>query len=417
MTARRWHLPAAVVAALLIAEGAVWALRPDQQLDPVAVSEARYFKPAELERARTYASGQRLLGLGALAAQGLVLVLLVRRPPRRALRWAAHQSRGRVVVATALAGGALALAVTAAALPFGLWAHERAVEFGKSTQSLAGWVEDRGKEAAIAVSLAALGAIGFAALMRRFPRSWWIAGAGVVVALEVVFVWLAPVVLDPVFNRYRELPHGQTRLYVEEVARKAGVDVGDVMIVDASRRTTGANAYVAGLGHTKRVVLYDTLLRRFTADQVRLVVAHEFAHVKHRDLARGMLWVALVAPGAMLVVMLLTRRWSARADTVPGTPASLPAFALALALVSLTATVVSSQLSRAVEADADAASLELAGRPHEFVSLERQLARANLSDPDPPAFYSFLFATHPSVMERIGAGLAYDRARDASCSS
>jgi STE24 endopeptidase len=342
------------------------------------------------------------------------LVLLVRRPPRRMLRWATHEARGRVVIATALTGGALALAVTAAALPFGLWAHERAVEFGKSTQSLGGWVEDRGKETAIAASLAALGAIGFAALMRRFPRGWWVAGAGVVVAMEVVFVWLAPVVLDPVFNRYRELPHGQTRLYVEQVARKAGVDVGDVMIVDASRRTTGANAYVAGLGHTKRVVLYDTLLRRFTADQVRLVVAHEFAHVKHRDLARGMLWVALVAPGAMLVVMLLTRRWSERARTVPGTPASLPAFALALALVSFAAMVVSNQLSRAVEARADATSLELAGLPHEFVSLERQLARANLSDPEPPAFYRFLFATHPSVMQRIGAGLAYDRGREAS---
>jgi STE24 endopeptidase len=223
-------------------------------------------------------------------------------------------------------------------------------------------------------------------------------------------VWLAPVVLDPVFNRYRELPsHGRTRVDVEDLARRAGVDVGDVLVVDASRRTNAVNAYVGGLGHTKRVVLYDTLLRRFTSDQVRLVVAHELGHVKHHDLRRGMLWVAIVAPGSMVVVMLLTRRWSARAGTSPGAAASVPALALALALVALGATAISNQLSRAVEAEADAFSLELTGEPQEFVSMERRLARANLADPDPPALYRFLFSTHPTVTERIGAALAYER--------
>src|SRR5688500_12668815 len=99
MTARRWHLPAAVVAALLIAEGAVWILRPDERLEPIAVPESSSFKPAELERARTYVSGQRLLGLGAIAAQGALLVLLVYRPPRRVLRRLQRASRDRVVVA------------------------------------------------------------------------------------------------------------------------------------------------------------------------------------------------------------------------------------------------------------------------------------------------------------------------------
>ena len=154
--------------------------------------------------------------------------------------------------------------------------------------------------------------------------------------------------------------------------------------MDASRRTTAANAYVTGLGHTKRVVLYDTLLERFDPAQVELVVAHELGHVKHRDLARGMLWVAIVAPPGMYVVMLLTRRWSARAGAAPGAPGSLPALALALAVVSFGLTVVSNQLSRAVENRADAYSLELTGEPREFIELERRLALANVADPDPP---------------------------------
>ncbi len=409
MIARRWRVPIAVVVALLVAEGAVLLLRPAQDLDPVSVPVTSVFRPAQVERARDYAGGQRLLGLGAIAAQGAVLALLVLRPPRRAVGVLERAARGRAAGATALVGGGLMLALTLAALPFAAVAHERAVDFGKSTQSWLEWAGDHLTSTAITVVLAAAGAALFAGLMRRYPRRWWLAGTAAVVCIEVLFVWFAPVALDPVLNDYRDLPQGRTRTDVETLARRAGVDVGSVLVVDASRRTTGANAYVDGLGHTKRVVLYDTLLDRFTADQVRLVVAHELGHVKHRDLQRGMLWVALAAPGAMVVVMLLTRRWSARAGTVPGSAASLPAFALALALVSFAISIVSNQLSRAVEADADAYSLRLTGEPRAFVAMERKLARVNLTDPDPPRLSRFLFATHPSVVQRIGAALDFER--------
>ena len=116
--------------------------------------------------------------------------------------------------------------------------------------------------------LAAAGAALFSALIRRFPRGWWVAGAGAVVAIEIVFVWLTPVVLDPLFNRYENLPRAAPGRRSCELAQRAGVDVGDVLVVDASRRTTAANAYVNGLGHTKRVVLYDTLIERFDPAQV-----------------------------------------------------------------------------------------------------------------------------------------------------
>ena len=399
----------AVVAAVLIAEGAVWLLRPDERLHPQPVSASSVFRPAELERARDYAGGQRLLARGAMVALGAVLVLLVVRPPRHLVRRLERTARGRIVLATALVGAGLVLAITVAGLPFAAGAHQRAVDYGKSTQSWGGWVEDQLKSGAIALLLAAAGAALFAGLMRRFPRRWWLPGAGAVILITVLFAWLAPVVLDPVFNRYRDLPPGRTRTDVEELARRAGVDVGDVLVVDASRRTTSANAYVVGIGHTKRVVLYDTLLRGFTPEQVRLVVAHELGHVKHRDVPRGIVWTAIIAPGAMLVVMLLTTRWSRRARTVPGTPASLPAFALALSVVAFTAMVVSNQLSRRVEAGADAYSLELTGEGRQFIGMERRLARVNLADPDPPRLYHDLFATHPSVVERIGAARAYER--------
>jgi STE24 endopeptidase len=394
---------------VLVAEGAVLLLRPESRLDPVAVRESAYFTMDQLDRARDYAGGQRLLGIAGIAVEGALLALLVVRPPRRAVRLAERAARQRPLAACAVAGAGLALAVDLVALPLSAAAHARSVDVGLATQAWPQWSWDWVKSAAIGAGLAAAGAAVFCSLIRRFPRRWWVPGSAVAVAVSVVFVWLAPVVLDPLFSRYEKLPAGRARDDVTELARRAGVDVGGIYVVDASRRTRTANAYVTGIGHTKRVVLYDNLLERFTPAQTRLVVAHELAHVEHHDLRRGLVWVALVAPPAMYLAMLLTERWSRRADVAPGSAGSLPALALALAVVTFGGTVVSNQLSRRVEARADERSLELTREPGQFIRMQRRLALANLADPDPPALTRQLFRTHPTTLERIGAGLAFER--------
>jgi STE24 endopeptidase len=409
-TLRRASLPAAVVGAVLVAEVAVWLLRPGGVIPPTDVPASRYFSPGELERARDFSSGQRLLGLGALAAEGAVLAFLVVRPPRRAVRLAERAASGRPLVAGALVGAGLVTLVRVVPLPLEAVARKRAVDVGLVTQSWGGWAWDLVRAAGIGAVLAAAGAALFLALMRRFPRRWWMGAAVAVVAIEVLFVWLAPVVLAPIFNRYRELPPGKARSDVLELARRADVDVGQVLVVDASRRTSAANAYVTGIGHTKRVVLYDTLLERFSPAQVRLVVAHELGHVKNRDVPRGLLWVALVAPAGMLVAQLLTDRFSA-AGTRAGDPGSLPAFALALAVVTFGGTVIGNQLSRRVEAKADTYALEATAEPRAFIEMEHRLAVSNVSDPDPPKPFVWLFGTHPPTVERIGAAVTYERER------
>jgi STE24 endopeptidase len=408
---RRIGLPAAIVGALLVAEAAVWLLRPDRVISPAEVPESRFFSPAQLDRARDFAGPQRLLAIGGLALEGALLVVLVVRPPRRVLLATERAARGRPLVAGALLGAGLALALRLAPLPVDAIARQRALDVGLATQGWGDWALDSSKAAAIGTALAAAGAALFLGLMRRSPRRWWLWGATAVVAIEVVFVWLAPVLLAPLFNRFQELPPGRTRSDVIALAREAGVDVGDVLVVDASRRTSGANAYVTGIGHTKRVVLYDTLLERFTPAEVRLVVAHELGHVKNRDVPRGMLWVALVAPAGMYVVKRLTERWTARTGTVPGAPASLPAFVLALALVAFGATIVSNQLSRRVEARADAYALDLTAEGRQFVAMEHRLTLSNVADPDPPRAFVWLFGTHPAPIDRIGAGIAFERER------
>jgi STE24 endopeptidase len=156
-------------------------------------------------------------------------------------------------------------------------------------------------------------------------------------------------------------------------------------------------------------VLYDTLLDETREPELRSVVSHELAHVEHRDLLRGMTWVAIVAPLGLIFIGGLGTLLARRTGADPATPAALPALALALAVTVFALNVVGNQLSRDVEAAADEFALELTDDPEGLIDLQTRLARTNRSDPDPPGWVRFLFGTHPTTVERIGAALAYER--------
>jgi STE24 endopeptidase len=396
----RWGV--AIVAAVIVAEAAVVLLRPrNGVIEPARVTTPSYFSNSQVQRAREYRRPQLAIYGGVLGIELGVLALFVARPPRR-LRGPFRHPR----LAGAAAGAALSVAVTVAILPLQAVARERAKHVGLVTQSWSGYARDKAISGAIGALLAGLGAAAAVGLMRRMPRHWWVPGTAIVVAFGVVSIYAAPVVLDPLFNRFQPLPAGPVRDDVLELAERAGVDVGEVYSVDASRRTTAANAYVAGLGQTKRVVLYDTLLENFERDEVRLVVAHELAHVHHRDVPNGLLFVCIVAPFGLFAVAQLTRRLAPAGE--PG-PAALPALALGLVVMTTTITTISNQLSRAVEARADSYALTLTGDPEPFISFEKRIALRNLSDPDPPSWQTFLLATHPPTIDRIGIGVAYGR--------
>jgi STE24 endopeptidase len=292
-------------------------------------------------------------------------------------------------------------------------AHERAADVGLSTQGLGEWAVDWAKANGVNALILAGAGTGLLALIRRYPRRWWIPGSAGVVALAAVFAWLAPVVLAPLFNDFEPLERGAARSDVLELGRRSGVEIGEVYRVDASRRSTAINAYVGGLGPTKRVVLYDTLLDDLDRGERRSVVAHELAHVDQDDVPRALLFVAISAPLGMLFAAGLSRALAERSGAEPGQPASLPALALALAVTSFAIGVAGNQLSRAVEAKADTYALELTDDPESMVGLQQRLARRNLSDPDPPGLASFLLGSHPTTVERVGTARAYERERTA----
>jgi STE24 endopeptidase len=399
---RSWRLPIALVTAVVVAQAAVFVMRPrDRGPDPLPVEPRAYFSAAELEKAEAFRGGQRWIFLAQTAIGLGVLVLFVRRPPERltGLR--------RPLLAGAAVAAAISVASGVAALPLSAVARERAKDVGLVTQDWVGWAGDKVKSQGIAAGFAALGGAVLVLTMRRFGRRWWIPGAVVVVAFGAVTTYAGPVVFDPLFNDFERLPRGELRSDVLDLARRAGVDVGEVYEMDASRRTTAANAYVTGLGHTKRVVLYDTLVDDFTPAETNMVVAHELGHVHHNDVRNGLIWLAIVAPFGTWAVAVLSERLAPRGAAFG--PRAVPAVALSLALVVPVLTMISNQLSRAVERRADAFSLELTGDPQTFIDFERRISVKNVGDPDPPAVVRFLLGTHPSTIERIGQGEAFRR--------
>ncbi len=388
---------ASVLSALAAAEAGVRLLSPRRPLiSPAPVAAGDYFEPGQIDRGTRFARPQLRL---ALAGQAIRLGLL----GAEVVRSRKRPQRGGGVTGDVLAAGRQIAALSAGTLPLSIVSRRRAMAVGLDTQSWRGWAADTAKATTIAGALSLGGWAGLSALVRRYPRGWWLPAAAGSVAAGGLFGALAPVLLDPLFNDFQALPEGQTRADVLELAGRAGVRVGEVYSVDASRRTSGANAYVNGLGPTKRVVLYDTLLDRYSPGEISVVVAHELSHVRHRDVPRALAFSAIVAGPVALAVAQLSRELS------PGRrrPPAVPALALAFSLVAGPMGIIAGRLSRAIERRADSDSLELAGDPDAFISFQRAVALQNVADVRPPCWVRRLLASHPPTLERIGAAVAF----------
>jgi STE24 endopeptidase len=208
------------------------------------------------------------------------------------------------------------------------------------------------------------------------------------------------------------------RADVVELAARAGVSVDDVRVSDAASRTSAANAHVSGLGATRRIVLYDTLIDEFPARQVRVVAAHELAHVEARHIAKGVAWVAgLSLPVCLLLFAVV--RWRTGPAPAGRDEAGCDLVLRRLAVVAAGAAVVGAitvplqnAVSRSFEREAEVRALDLTGDPRASIALQQGLVARSRAVPDPPAVVHAVFGTHPSAVERIGIALAWEDAHD-----
>ena len=284
-------------------------------------------------------------------------------------------------------------------LAIGGWRHR--LDYGLSTQSWAGFLRDLATGelvTIVSVTLVLLVIIGSA---RRWQRAWPAVAAAVLGALVLAGSFVYPVVVEPLFNSFTPLPDGSLRTDILRLADQEGVRVDDVLVADASRRTTTLNAYVSGFGSTRRVVVYDNLVEALPRDEALSVVAHELAHARHDDVLVGS---ALGVAGAvfgvgvlgLLLVGLDRRRGSGVRDA-----AVVPRVWALLAIATLLASPVQNTISRQIETRADVDALRATGDAQAFIAMQKQLALRSSSDPTPPAWSQFWFGSHPTSLQRV----------------
>jgi STE24 endopeptidase len=329
---------------------------------------------------------------------------------RASARWVGGRWWTQVLLGTVV----LTLIPLLVTLPLSVAAERVLRRYGLSTQSWSGWSVDVLRGWAVSTGVTAALLLVLVARARRWRR-WWVAGGLVAAGLVVLGSFVYPVVIEPLSNSFTPMAAGPQRHDLLQLARRDGVRVDDVLVADASRRTTAENAYVSGLGSTRRVVVYDTLLKGATPREVLLVVAHELGHVKAHDVRLGTALGALGAAGAVVAGSwvlddggrrrrALLHRAGARGAGDPG----VIALVLALATVgSLVSSPASTLVSRRIEARADVHALDLTHDVQGFAQMQRRLAVTNLSDLQPGWWRGVFFATHPSSAWRIGMARAW----------
>src|SRR5215208_3209742 len=284
------------------------------------------------------------------------------------------------------------------------WAYER--RWGFSTQSLRGWLGDLVKGLVLGAALTGVGLVAFVGAARAWPGWWPLVAAPGAALLTLALSLFAPLLFERLFNRFWPLPDEELARDLRGLSERAGVPVRTMLVSDASRRTRKHNAYVSGLGPTRRLVLYDTLLEDAPTGELRGVVAHELGHRRFRHVAAGtVLGMAGSAAAVLILWGLLSWSWllSAAGASGPGDPRVVPLVLLVLWLLEIAALPFETWLSRRWERTADRFALELTGDGEALEQMHRRLALANLSDLDPPPLLYALLFTHPTPPQRIAA--------------
>jgi STE24 endopeptidase len=398
MSQRRVAVSVALVGAiafcLITVRFVPWDPTPGGPLS--APDPSRYFTADEVARGEGFTRWARtwsLCSLGVSLALSALLgftrlgAALVDRLPGR--WWA----RVPLAVAAVTATGRVAT------LPFAFALRRHGLDYELSTQSWTAFAVDLLTAQLLETAVLTGVMLVLVGAARRWHRAWPAVVGGVLAAAVVVGSLLYPLLVEPLFNSFSPLPEGQLRTQILALADREDVDVGDVLVADASRRTTTLNAYVSGLGPTRRVIVYDNLVADLGERETLAVVAHELAHAKNQDVVIG---TALGAAGMVAAVGLLGLVVPRRSDRGQvAEPRSVPLVLALVAVATVLAGPVESGISRRIETRADGEALRVTGDPAGFIALQQELARRSAADLTPPAWVRFWFGTHPTTLLRI----------------
>lgn len=280
--------------------------------------------------------------------------------------------------------------------------------YGVSSESLPTWARDHLKALGLGLLLTVSAGLTVYAAIAVTGRLWWALTALLFAAAGALLSRIAPVVLMPLFYRFRPLGRETLRQRLLMLSRRAGVPVLGAFEWGLGEKTTRANAALVGLGNTRRILVSDTLLKDYTDDEIEVILAHEMAHHIHHDIWTGLALETLIVAAALLAADAAVPHaggWAATAG--PGDLAALPLLLLAAGLVSLLLAPIGNAWSRVNERRADRFALSLTGRPAAFISAMRRLGQQNLAEERPSAAVLWFFHSHPTIDERIAAARAF----------
>lgn len=271
-------------------------------------------------------------------------------------------------------------------------------QFGLSNQSPGMWFSDFAKEKAIDIVISAAAFTGLYALMTYASRNWWLIAASVMAAFIIIGVYLFPVLIDPLFYNFKKLEDQELRQDLIEVTGRAGIEVSDILVADASRKTVKANAYFTGFGNTRRIVLYDNLLNDFTREESINVVAHEAAHWRYLHIIKSIaIGISAGFLGLFFLSVILRRAG------LTGELRSIFIIILLISFITFLSAPAQNILSRYFERQADRLALEITGGYEAQIGLMKGLAEANLANVDPHPLIRAVLYSHPPIIERIQA--------------
>ncbi|MDN4160721.1 M48 family metallopeptidase [Nocardioides abyssi] len=401
-TARRtsWALVAVGGAAfVLLAWWLVpWDPVPGGPVEPVRAED--YFSAEHVARAEQYSQWARTWSYSSLAVSILVACYLGF--SRRGRAWA-RRAPGPWWVQVVLLVAFVGLARRVVTLPFGIAFEQHRRDYGLSTRSWGGYAADVVRNEVLGIVVASLALLVVIGLARRLPRAWPAVAGLLVAAMVVLGSFVYPVVVEPAFNSFEPLEDGPLRQGIVELAEEEDVEIDDVLVADASRRTSTLNAYVSGFGASRRVVLYDTLVDDLPVDQALSVVAHELAHAKNNDVVVGTTLGAVGAVAGVGALSLCVGLWARRGGPAVGAAGIVPGALALFAVASLLLSPVQNGISRQVETRADVDALAVTGDPDAFIAMQLRLASRSVADLTPPAWTQWWFGSHPPALSRMGA--------------
>ncbi len=280
--------------------------------------------------------------------------------------------------------------------------------YGLSNETFPRWAGDEVKALAFGLVLGSGAAAILYAIIRLRPDTWWLPAGTAFTLLVVGLTNLAPVLLLPLFYTVKPLSHDSLRARLLALAGRAGASVVGAYEWGLAAKTKKANAALAGLGRTRRILVSDTMLSEYSEEEIEAVLAHELAHHVHHDIWKGIaLETVLIFAGFFLAARILAAAVVPLGLTGPSDVAGLPILLLAAGAVSLVMVPAALAMSRAYERSADRFALDLTGNPAAFIAAMRRLGAQNLAEDDPSKLTQWLFYSHPPIRERIAAAQAF----------